>query len=472
MDYLDALRAWLETSALYTHFLTNLPVPLNNVYFDTLLCIGVLWLGARWISDQIHSASQRREVKNRQAEIKAKQQRLEDMQTQAEIDALNRAKVAAAQKNNMDDMMDWMRMCMMAQFMPKQQSQSAPVMSYDEYQARKAQTQAAQQASQVQAAYDTVPAPEQTPTVIPDSVPEVPESEKPKSPSILKSIGKTLVSTASTASSALSDAAGTLADKTADMAAERAKQAEANAEKRAKEKAKKEEERLEQAKIKKEKESERARLKAEEKAQREAEKKQKAEEKAQKEVEQKAEKENETVSTPAVPESALESVSEPQPMSEPAPTPTSVPDPQAEMDFESLIAAAAKTKPISDPEETEPVTEVVTEVTEKTEKINIAEIIPDSQNAPTNSFEALIAAAEKRDQVAQTLDAAKEQATDTLTRNQQILADKIKAEANTEYVKETKPQMDPERAAEIERKKKIALQAALKAKAKQEKKRR
>ena len=471
MDYLDALRAWLETSALYTHFLTHLPVPLNNVYFDTLLCIGVLWLGARWISDQIHSASQRREVKNRQAEIKAKQQRLEDMQTQAEIDALNRAKVAAAQKNNMDDMMDWMRMCMMAQFMPQQQSQSAPVMSYDEYQARKAQTQAAQQESQVQAAYDTVPAPEQTPAVIPEPVPE----SKPKSPSVLKSIGKTLVSTASTASSALSDAAGTLADKTADMAAERAKQAEANAEKRAKEKAKKEEERLEQAKIKKEKESERARLKAEEKAQREAEKKQKAEEKAQKEVEQKAEKENETVSTPAVPESALESVSEPQPMSEPAPTPTSVPDPQAEMDFESLIAAAAKTKPISDPEETEPVTEVVTEVTEvteKTEKINIAEIIPDSQNAPTNSFEALIAAAEKRDQVAQTLDAAKEQATDTLTRNQQILADKIKAEANTEYVKETKPQMDPERAAEIERKKKIALQAALKAKAKQEKKRR
>ena len=69
-------------------------------------------------------------------------------------------------------------------------------------------------------------------------------------------------------------------------------------------------------------------------------------------------------------------------------------------------------------------------------------------------------------------DAAKEQATDTLTRNQQILADKIKAEANTEYEKETKPQMDPERAAEIERKKKIALQAALKAKAKQDKKRR
>ena len=240
MDYLDALRAWLETSALYQHFLTNLPVPLNNVYFDTLICVGVFWLGARWISDQIHSASQRREVKERQAEIKAKQQRLEDMQTQAEIDALNRAKAAAVQKNNMDDMMDWMRMCMMAQFMPQQQSQSAPEMSYDEYQARKAQTQAAQQASQVQAAYDTVPAPEQTPAVIPDPVDPVPELEKPKSPSILKSIGKTLVSTASTASSALSDAAGTLADKTADMAAERAKQAEINAEKRAEEKAKKE----------------------------------------------------------------------------------------------------------------------------------------------------------------------------------------------------------------------------------------
>ena len=84
----------------------------------------------------------------------------------------------------------------------------------------------------------------------------------------------------------------------------------------------------------------------------------------------------------------------------------------------------------------------------------------------------LSAAKAQLDESRSHLDAAKEQATDTLTRNQQILADKIKAEANTEYEKETKPQMDPERAAEIERKKKIALQAALKAKAKQDKKRR
>lgn len=42
MGVIDKFNAWLQASALYKNYLEKMPVPLNNIYFDTFLLLAII----------------------------------------------------------------------------------------------------------------------------------------------------------------------------------------------------------------------------------------------------------------------------------------------------------------------------------------------------------------------------------------------------------------------------------------------
>ena len=42
MSILNSINVWLQNSALYTQYLKNAPMPLNNIFFDTLLLLAII----------------------------------------------------------------------------------------------------------------------------------------------------------------------------------------------------------------------------------------------------------------------------------------------------------------------------------------------------------------------------------------------------------------------------------------------
>lgn len=41
MGVIDEFNAWLQASSLYNDYLAKMPVPLNNIYFDTFLILAI-----------------------------------------------------------------------------------------------------------------------------------------------------------------------------------------------------------------------------------------------------------------------------------------------------------------------------------------------------------------------------------------------------------------------------------------------
>ena len=42
MSILNVINAWLQNSEIYEQYLKNAPVPLNNIFFDTLLLLAII----------------------------------------------------------------------------------------------------------------------------------------------------------------------------------------------------------------------------------------------------------------------------------------------------------------------------------------------------------------------------------------------------------------------------------------------
>lgn len=73
MEYFYEFQSWLYETRLYQEILKELPVPLNNIYFDSLIILGLLVYLLYRILDALWYALRRRRIRKRQ-ERERKQQ--------------------------------------------------------------------------------------------------------------------------------------------------------------------------------------------------------------------------------------------------------------------------------------------------------------------------------------------------------------------------------------------------------------
>ena len=66
MEYFYEFQKWLYETRLYQEILKELPVPLNNIYFDSLVLLGLAAYLLYRIIDAVHIACYRRRIRKRQ----------------------------------------------------------------------------------------------------------------------------------------------------------------------------------------------------------------------------------------------------------------------------------------------------------------------------------------------------------------------------------------------------------------------
>lgn len=80
MEYFYEFQSWLYETRLYQEILKELPVPLNNIYFDSLIILGLLAYLLYRILDALWYALRRRRIRKRQEkERKLQLQREKEM---------------------------------------------------------------------------------------------------------------------------------------------------------------------------------------------------------------------------------------------------------------------------------------------------------------------------------------------------------------------------------------------------------
>lgn len=80
MEYFYEFQSWLYETRLYQEVLKELPVPLNNIYFDSLIILGLLVYLLYRILDALWYAFRRRRIRKRQEkERKLQLQREKEM---------------------------------------------------------------------------------------------------------------------------------------------------------------------------------------------------------------------------------------------------------------------------------------------------------------------------------------------------------------------------------------------------------
>lgn len=73
MEYFYEFQSWLYETRLYQEILKELPVPLNNIYFDSLIIFGLLVYLLYRILDALWYALRRRRIRKRQEKEKKQQ---------------------------------------------------------------------------------------------------------------------------------------------------------------------------------------------------------------------------------------------------------------------------------------------------------------------------------------------------------------------------------------------------------------
>lgn len=73
MEYFYEFQSWLYETRLYQEILKELPVPLNNIYFDSLIILGLLVYLLYRILDALWYALRRRRIQKRQEKEKKQQ---------------------------------------------------------------------------------------------------------------------------------------------------------------------------------------------------------------------------------------------------------------------------------------------------------------------------------------------------------------------------------------------------------------
>ena len=73
MEYFYEFQSWLYETRLYQEILKELPVPLNNIYFDSLIILGLLVYLLYRILDALWYALRRRRIRKRQEKERRQQ---------------------------------------------------------------------------------------------------------------------------------------------------------------------------------------------------------------------------------------------------------------------------------------------------------------------------------------------------------------------------------------------------------------
>lgn len=73
MEYFYAFQRWLYATTFYQEILKELPVPLNNIYFDSLVLIALAVYLVYRIIEAIHIACHRRRIRRKQERERKKQ---------------------------------------------------------------------------------------------------------------------------------------------------------------------------------------------------------------------------------------------------------------------------------------------------------------------------------------------------------------------------------------------------------------
>lgn len=114
-QYLIEWKNLIEQSSVYTGFFVNLPTPLNDVYFLTVIVVVIIIAAVKWILDLIRLSQQHRSIKKRQNEIR-------EAQLKAELEVLRKEEAARDSQKSTDELTEMMRMYLMSQMMGQNSS--------------------------------------------------------------------------------------------------------------------------------------------------------------------------------------------------------------------------------------------------------------------------------------------------------------------------------------------------------------
>lgn len=163
MQFLYNLTDWLAETRFYKDFLSSMPAPLDNIYFDTVLLAILILYGIYRIIDAVQASNRHRAIRRRQDELKEKQ-------AENEINAINREKEARSQREDMNQFMRYMETAMMASSVSAITGGNH-TMSFDEFKATESKKKITDNKDATTNAFDTVD--EVSPTTAPADTAEI-----------------------------------------------------------------------------------------------------------------------------------------------------------------------------------------------------------------------------------------------------------------------------------------------------------